>query len=134
MESDRKIRVKLKYQGVEAEIECGEEQVKKAVEEFLSAFQNISLPDRDFSKSESEIIKEPIPSTCRGALLNLWKTGWFNTGRTLGDVHEELSKRGFHYDRTAVAHTLADLVRSDILYRGGRKGRYVYFQKKPPSL
>ncbi|MBS7611520.1 hypothetical protein KEJ27_04855 [Candidatus Bathyarchaeota archaeon] len=134
MESDRRVRIKLKYQGVEAEIECGEEQVKKAVEEFLSAFQSLSLPDREFSKLESEEIKESIPSTCRGVLLNLWKAGWFNTGRTLGDVHEELSKRGFHYDRTAVAHTLADLVRSDILHRGGRKGRYVYFQKKPPSL
>jgi len=134
MESNRKVRIKLKYQGVEAEIECWEDQLKKAVEEFLSAFQNISLPDKELSKPETEIIKESIPSTCRGVLINLWKTGWFSVGRTLSDVHEELSKRGFHYDRTAVAHTLADLVRSDLLHREGRKGRYVYFQKKPPSL
>ncbi|MEM2239492.1 MAG: hypothetical protein QXL27_04180 [Candidatus Bathyarchaeia archaeon] len=134
MESDRKVRIKLKYQGVEAEIECREDQLKKTVEEFLSAFQNVSLLDRELSKPEFEIVKEPTPSTCRGVLLNLWRTGWFSTGRTLSDVHEELSKRGFHYDRTAVAHTLADLVRSDILYRGGRKGKYVYIQKKPPSL
>lgn len=123
-----KIRIKLKYKGIEAEIECTEEQIRKAVEEFLSAFQTMTVSEEALKLKEPI---EPLPTTCRGVVLSLWREGWFSEGRTLGETHEEMGKRGFHYDRTAVAHTLADLVRRGILYRDGRKGKYVYYQKRP---
>jgi len=130
----RKVKIRLKYRGVEAEIECEEDQLRKAVEEFLTAFQNVPISEREPVKPEGKEVREPIPSTCRGVILSLWREGWFSVGRTLAETHEEMSKRGFHYDRTAVAHMLADLVRSGILYRDGKKGKYRYYQKRPPFV
>jgi len=44
-----------------------------------------------------------------------------------------MARRGFHYDRTAVAHALIDLVKDGVLNREGRPRRYQYVQKRPPS-
>jgi len=71
--------------------------------------------------------------TCKGLIKALWKEGWFRTPRALGEVHEEMARRGWHYDRTAVAHALLDLVREGVLTRQGRPRRYRYVQKRPPS-
>jgi hypothetical protein len=69
--------------------------------------------------------------TCKGIILNLWRESWFGVGRALGEVHGEMGRRGFHYDRTAVAHALVDLVREGVLTREGRPRRYRYVQKRP---
>ena len=71
--------------------------------------------------------------TCRELLRRLWEEGWFSTERTLAQVHEELARRGYHYDRTAVSHTLTDLVRDNVLTRMGTARNYRYVQKRPPT-
>ena len=63
---------------------------------------------------------------------DLWNDEWFSTDRGLGEVHEELARRGYHYDRTAVSHALTDLVRESILTRTGSMRSYRYVQKRPP--
>jgi len=70
--------------------------------------------------------------TCRGLLVTLWKEGWFASPRSLSEAHEELSRRGYHYDPTAVSHSLVDLVREGILFRDGSSRNYRYIQKRPP--
>jgi hypothetical protein len=47
-------------------------------------------------------------------------------------VHSEMARKGYHYDRTAVAHALIDLVRENVLTREGPPRRYQYAQKRPP--
>jgi hypothetical protein len=71
--------------------------------------------------------------TCRGLLESLWIEGYFGSERSLGEVHEELSRRGYNYDRTAVSHSLTDMVRENILTRTGTMRNYRYIQKRPPS-
>jgi hypothetical protein len=71
--------------------------------------------------------------TCRGLLENLWFEGHFVSERSLGEVHEELSRRGYNYDRTAVSHSLTDMVRENILTRIGTMRNYRYIQKRPPN-
>ena len=71
--------------------------------------------------------------TCRGLLDTLWQEGYFSAERALGEVHEELGRRGYNYDRTAVSHALTDMVRETILSRVGSMRNYRYIQKKPPS-
>jgi hypothetical protein len=63
--------------------------------------------------------------------MTMWREGWFSTQKALSEVHEEMSRRGYHYDRTAVAHTLVDLVREGILFRDGSMRNYTYVQKQP---
>jgi hypothetical protein len=69
--------------------------------------------------------------TCRGLLDSLWQEGYFANERVLAEVHEELGRRGYNYDRTAVSHSLADMVRENILTRTGTMRNFRYIQKRP---
>jgi hypothetical protein len=83
-----------------------------------------------------ELQRKAIPkggTTCRGLLEILLHEGYFGTEKHLGEVHEELSRRGYNYDRTAVSHSLTDMVRESILTRLGTMRNYQYIQKRPPS-
>ena len=83
-----------------------------------------------------ELQRKTIPkggTTCRGLLEVLLHEGYFGTEKHLGEVHEELSRRGYNYDRTAVSHSLTDMVRESILTRLGTMRNYQYIQKRPPS-
>ncbi len=123
------VRVKMKVGNIEFEIECREDQIQSVVEKVLSTIT-------EHAKKPISIAETAYPSraeTCRGILERLWKEGFFAEPRSLSQVHEEMTRIGYHYDRTAVAHVLLDLVRDGILTREGRPRRYLYVQKRPPS-
>ena len=124
------IRVKMKIGDVEFEIECQEDQLQATVDKILKTVterlkETQIMTDRTASVSRSE--------TCKGIIQRLWAEGWFSAAKGLSEVHSELAKRGFHYDRTAVAHALIDLVKDGILTREGKPRRYQYAQKRPPG-
>ena len=124
------IRLKMKVGNLEFEIECREDQLEEAVKKILStvteyAKEPIIVSERHLPPARAE--------TCKGLIQKLWLEGWFASHRGLGEVHSELARRGFHYDRTAVAHALIDLVKDGLLTREGRPRRYRYAQKRPPS-
>jgi len=124
------VRVKMKVGNIEFEIECREDQIQSVVEKVLSTITEHA------KKPILPIAETAYPSraeTCRGILERLWREGFFAEPRSLSQVHEEMTRIGYHYDRTAVAHVLLDLVRDGILTREGRPRRYVYVQKRPPS-
>jgi hypothetical protein len=123
------IRVKMKVGEIEFEIECQEDQLQATVDKILSTVTE--------KLKESPLISErtaapPRAETCKGIIQKLWEEGWFSTAKGLSEVHTELARRGFHYDRTAVAHALIDLVKDNILTREGKPRRYQYAQKRPP--
>lgn len=76
---------------------------------------------------------EKLSETCRELLLTFWREGWFGASKKLSEVHNEMDRRGYHFDRTAVSHALVDLVREDTLSREGAPRNYRYVQKRPPS-
>ncbi|MDV3243912.1 MAG: hypothetical protein LYZ66_01905 [Nitrososphaerales archaeon] len=122
------VTVKLKRGAWEIEITCAEDRVQQAVESVLAGM----------SSKEPAVIEQPASEegerrfeTCRGLIVTLWKEGWFGNPRALSEVHDEMSRRGYHYDRTAVAHTLVDLVREGTLFRDGSPRNYRYVQKRP---
>jgi len=124
------VRVKVRVAGMEFEIEAPPDRIQEAVDQVLSAALKHRPP---MLGPRSEAGAGPTePTTCKGLLKALWREGWFSTPRRLGEVHEELARRGWHYDRTAVAHALLDLVREDVLTRQGRPRHYRYVQKRPP--
>ena len=131
--SERKppIRIKMKVGSLEFEIECAENQVKEMVDKVLSSvtdYANKPLPKLEPNFQASSLRAE----TCRGVIERLWMEGWFSEQRSLNDVDKEMVRIGYHYDRTAIAHVLLDLVRDGILTREGRAKRYMYTQKRPP--
>ena len=123
------IKVKMKVGEIEFEIECQEDQLQTAVDRILSTVTE--------KLKESPLISEraaapPRAETCKGIIQKLWEESWFSEAKGLSEVHTELARRGFHYDRTAVAHALIDLVKDGVLTREGKPRRYQYAQKRPP--
>jgi len=129
-EDRQTVRIKMKVGNIEFEIECREDQIQRIVEKVLSTVTEHA--------KKAPVSGEPTyptgrAETCRGILERLWREGFFAEPRSLSDVHEEMTRIGYHYDRTAVAHVLLDLVRDGILTREGKPRRYVYVQKRPPT-
>ncbi len=122
------IRVKMKVGNVEFEIEGTVDQTNEAVGKLLSTVTEKLKETPLISEKESA----PTRDTCKALIQKMWEEGWFSTARGLGDVHSELARKGFHYDRTAVAHALIDLVKDGVLAREGQPRRYQYLQKRPP--
>ena len=123
------IQVKMKIGDIEFEIQCQEEQLQAAVDKILSTVTK----RLEGAKLMTERVASPTRAqTCKEVIRKLWEEGWFVTRKNLGQVHSEMARRGFHYDRTAVAHALIDLVKEGILTRQGKPRRYQYTQKRPP--
>jgi hypothetical protein len=151
------VKIRLKHGEWEVEVVCIESRVKQVVESLLSSLDAAKMmgPEvqnqldalrREIDSLKARPITEPMPEgqqqqkattksgiTCRGLLENLWFEGHFVSERSLGEVHEELSRRGYNYDRTAVSHSLTDMVRENILTRIGTMRNYRYIQKRPPN-
>ena len=150
------VKIRLKHGEWEVEITCLESKVRQVVETVLSSLDSAKIVDPsirgqiDELRREVEALKSrpveahPVANgeqkvvvkggmTCRGLLETLWLEGYFGGERSLGDVHEELSRRGYNYDRTAVSHSLTDMVREMILTRVGTMRNYRYIQKRPPG-
>ena len=123
------IRVKMKIGEIEFEIESQEDQLQTTIDRILSTVTE-KLKDARLSERASS---PPRAETCKGVIQKLWGENWFSNPRGLDEVHTELARRGFHYDRTAVAHALVDLVKENVLTRIGRPRRYQYAQKRPPT-
>jgi hypothetical protein len=151
------VKIKLRHGEWEVEVTCLESRVKYVVENVLSSLDvsNIVGPavenQLDELRREIESLKK-IKSiaelrsesdqhkgttkggvTCRSLLEGLWFEGHFISEKSLSEVHEELSRRGYNYDRTAVSHSLTDMVRENILTRIGTMRNYRYIQKRPPN-
>lgn len=124
------IHLKMKVGNLEFEIECRGDQLEEAVKRILSTVT-------EYAKEPIVVSERHLPparaETCKGLIQKLWSEGWFAYPKGLGEVHSEMARRGFHYDRTAVAHALVDLVKDGLLTREGRPRRYRYAQKRPPS-
>jgi hypothetical protein len=151
------VKIRLKHGEWEVEVVCIESRVKQVVESVLSSLDATKMigPEvqsqldalrREIDSLKTRPIAELVPEgqqqqkvttksgmTCRGLLENLWFEGHFVSERSLGEVHEELSRRGYNYDRTAVSHSLTDMVRENILTRTGAMRNYRYIQKRPPN-
>ena len=152
------VKIRLKHGEWEVEVVCIESRVKQVVESVLSSLDTTKMmgPEvqsqldalrREIDSLKTRPIAELMPEgqqqqqkvttksgiTCRGLLENLWVEGHFDSERSLGEVHEELSRRGYNYDRTAVSHSLTDMVRENILTRIGTMRNYRYIQKRPPN-
>jgi hypothetical protein len=125
------VSVRLKRGAWEIEITCPPDKVQQAVESVLAGMVSKEQVSIETSLEAASTEEGRKFDTCRGLLERMWKEGWFSSEKTLGEVHEELARRGYHYDRTAVSHALVDLVREGTLFRDGTMRNYRYVQKRP---
>jgi hypothetical protein len=127
------VTVKMKRGAWEIEITSPADKVQQAVESVMAGMA--SKEEVPISTTEPGIDQgaEKRFETCRSLLQVMWKEGWFGSERSLSEVHEEMARRGYRYDRTAVSHALVDLVREGTLFREGTMRNYRYVQKRPLS-
>ena len=128
-EQKNPIRVKMKIGEIEFEIECQEDQLQTAVDKILST---VTAKLKETPMMTEKVTTLHRAETCKGLIQKLWEEDWFITPKGLREAHSEMARRGFHYDRTAVAHALIDLVKDGVLTREGKPRRYQYAQKRPP--
>jgi len=126
------IKVKMKIGDIEFEIESQEDQIQSTVDKILATVTE-HLKTTSLAQVAERPTTPPRAETCKGVIQKLWEENWFNEPKSLDEVHSELARKGFHYDRTAVAHALVDLVKDNILTRIGKPRRYQYAQKRPPT-
>jgi hypothetical protein len=122
----------MKIGEIEFEIDAQPDQIQTAVNQILTTVTEHSK-NLNISQTSERQASLPRAETCKGLIQKLWEENWFSEPRGLDDVHSELARKGFHYDRTAVAHALVDLVKDNILTRIGKPRRYQYAQKRPPT-
>jgi len=122
--SQERIRVKITVGKANVEIEAPPDLLEKSIRDVMAA---LGVSETLEPESEAQKRTRPVEtSTCRGLVESLLKEGWFSTPRPLSEVVAELARRGHHYDPTAVAHVLLDMVREGVLSRIGRPRRYLY--------
>ncbi len=126
----------MKIGDIEFEIEAQPDQLQPAIDHILATVTE-RLKNTNLAQIASQTQERPAPlpraETCRGVIQKLWEEDYFTDPKGLDEVHSELARKGFHYDRTAVAHALVDLVKDGILTRIGKPRRYQYAQKRPPT-
>jgi len=105
------IRVKMKIGEIEFEIECQEDQLQATIDRIIST---VTQKLKEAPLMTERAAPQPRAETCKSLIQKLWEEGWFSTAKGLSEVHSEMARRGFHYDRTAVAHALIDLVKDGI--------------------
>ena len=108
--------------------------IKQKYESNSSNNNNNNILSNQFNQKRNNISLKELAkngNTCRSLIEKIFYEKYFEKEKLLGEVHEELSKMGYNYDRTAVSHSLTDMVREGILTRVGTLRNYRYIQKKP---
>ncbi|MCS7135635.1 MAG: hypothetical protein RMJ14_02635 [Nitrososphaerota archaeon] len=122
--SQERIKVKITIGKANVEIEAPPELLEKSVRDVMAA---LGVSETLEPESEPQKRTRSVEtSTCRSLVESMLNEGWFSTPRPLSEVVAELARRGHHYDPTAVAHVLLDMVREGSLVRLGRPRRYLY--------
>jgi archaellum component FlaC len=120
---------------IETEIENLKNELKDIKQKYESnSSNNNNILNNQFNQKRNNISLKELAkngNTCRSLIEKIFYEKYFEKEKLLGEVHEELSKMGYNYDRTAVSHSLTDMVREGILTRVGTLRNYRYIQKKP---
>ena len=136
--SDQKtpVTVHLKLGNWEVEIICPQDQVRQVVQDVVVGLgKNIETQTTEKisieRESQSKKLGRDEHVICRDLIEHLWQDEWFSKERNLSEVHIELSRQGYHYNKTSISHSLADLVRENVLTRMGSMRNYRYIKKRP---
>jgi len=122
------LKVRITVGNTTVEIEAPKEALEEAVKNVLAALKTAGVYIQPEEVAAPERAREQKAATCRRIVEEMLSEGWFKQARSLSEVTAELSRRGFNYDRTAVAHVLLDMVREGLLKREGEARRYAYMQ------
>jgi len=126
--SPNRVKVRLNVSGVEVEIEAPVDQLEESVRRVMAALaEGRAREERPAQEARRQL-------TCRQVVERLVFEGFFREPKSLSEVYQEVKRRGYSFDATAVAHVLLDLVREEVLEREGSPRRYQYVEKKRGAM
>lgn len=126
--SPNRVKVRLNVGGVEVEIEAPVDQLEESVRRVISALAE------GREKEERPVQEAKRQLTCRQVVERLVSEGFFREPKSLSEVYQEVKRRGYSFDVTAVAHVLLELVREEVLDREGSPRRYQYVERRRGSV
>ncbi|MDJ0269838.1 MAG: hypothetical protein NXY59_04695 [Aigarchaeota archaeon] len=122
------IKVRITIGNTTVEVEAPPDQLEEAVRNVVAAIKAAGIAAQSEQPQLIPERKEQRAVTCRRIVEELLGEGWFSKPRSLGEVASELARRGFSYDRTAIAHVLLDMVREGLMRREGEARSYLYIE------
>lgn len=131
MTQEEKIKVEVTIGPATVRVEAPPDRLEEALKQVVSALRSAlpGLAIEEAGKAAEKVRRERKPHpTCTGLLRQLVGEGWFDRPRTLSETVQELARRGYSYNSTAVSHSLLDLVRERVLVREGSPRRYTYMR------
>jgi len=130
MSGQERIKVEVTIGPATVRVEAPPDKLEEALKQVVSALR-AALPQlmvEEERREGGERARRRLQPTCSSLLRQLISEGWFDRPRSLSEAVQELARRGYSYDSTAVSHTLLDLVRERALVREGSPRRYVYYK------
>ncbi len=131
MSKEEKVRVEVTIGPATVRVEAPPDKLEEALKQVVSALRSAlpGLAMEGAGRQVERVRRERRPQpTCTGLLRQLVGEGWFDRPRTLSETVQELARRGYSYNSTAVSHSLLDLVRERVLVREGSPRRYTYIR------
>jgi len=126
--SPNRVKVRLNVGGIEVEIEAPVDQLEESVRRVVSALaEGREREERPVQETRRQL-------TCRQVVERLVSEGFFREPKSLSEVYQEVKRRGYSFDVTAVAHVLLELVREEVLDREGSPRRYLYVERRRGSV
>lgn len=133
MSEQEKVKVEVTIGPATVRIEAPPDKLEEALTRVISALKTTLSQLKAEEKPQQKEARTRATPTCSTLLKNLIAEGWFDKPRTLSETVQELARRGYSYDSTAVSHSLLDLVRERSLVREGAPRRYVYYRPQSPA-
>lgn len=124
------VRAKIKTkQGTEIEIE-GDTNTIKEVISFLQKREDQEARFNEHMKlRRNEVMHGKQPSNLSEAIVKLKAEGFFKNKRSMSDIKDELSNKGFHYPSTTLSPVLLYLTRKGELGRLKEDKQWRYVQR-----
>lgn len=140
MESESRVRVKVRTGNTEIEVESKKEDIESliAVAEKIEDMirkrgpqlqdSSLAIPDEPSSETSSSTTEIPHISgqKLNDQLLELLQSTWGRVPRTLNEIREALELNAIHYPNTTIAPVLIQLTKKGKLRRLKKDKVYAY--------
>ncbi len=98
----------------------------------VGASANLKLTDVKWAVEKGEETRRVAPmdtATCRGRILKLMETGFFDQKRATAEIVEEFPRRGWPDEEKTIANTLAQLFSDSLIARERKPGDPIKYWK-----
>jgi len=91
--------------------------------------KRISSLEKKIGKNTVKKIKSSGTTSVLGLIMELKDEGFFSKPKQFSDIQDELSRKGFHYNKTSLSKPILTATRKKIIGRIGTKRHWKYVSR-----